>query len=106
MMEEVAKAVKCIPLSCAQQALAGGLGVGGTAPPDAADVGNVMIAISQEGAIAAAEQQQEEGEGGVDRKEEEEEDDLPYPQDDDDDDNDSEGEVCAPIGITLKHFDV
>ena len=80
----------------------------GTALPVAADVGNVMIAISQEGAIAAVQQEQEEGKGGVDREEEEEVDDLPYPQDDDDDDdnNDSEGDVCVPIGITLKCFDV
>ena len=88
----------------------GWTGGGGIAPPVAADVGNVMIAISQEGAIAAAKQEQEECEGGVDRDEEEDNNDLPYPQPDDDDDNndanDSEGEVGIPIGKTLKCFSV
>ena len=74
----------------------------GIAPPVAADVGNVMIAISQEGAIAAVKQQQEKGEGGVDRDEEKDNNDLQYPQLYDNDDNDSEGEVGMPIGITPK----
>ena len=49
---------------------------GGKAPPVAADVRNVMIAVSQKGATAGAKQQQEEGEGGV-VWEEEEKDDIP-----------------------------
>ena len=43
VMEQAAKAAKWMPLSCAQQALVGGLG--GIAPPVAADVGYVMITI-------------------------------------------------------------
>ena len=53
VMDEATKAVKWMPLSCAQQVLAGGLGEG-IAPPLGANVGNLMIAISQEGAIVAA----------------------------------------------------
>ena len=63
-----------------------------------------MIAVSREGAIAAAEQQQEQGEEGVVWQEEGGNDNLPYPKDDDK--NYFEGEVCVSMGIIPKHFDV
>ena len=106
-MEETTKAVKLMPLNCAKQALAGGLG--SIASPVTANVGNIIITISQEGAIATADQEQEEGEGGVDRDEDEDNDHLQYSQDDDkndDDANDFKGEVGIPIGKTPKCFSV
>ena len=77
---ESSKASQYLPKSCAQQALAGGLG-GGIVPPLAADAGNLLVAVQQAGGLQGDEG---DGSGG----EEDVEEDEP-----DDDEHDQAGEV-------------
>ena len=74
------KASQCLAKSCAQQALAGGLG-GAMVPPLAADAGNLLVAVQQAGG-----HQGDEGDGNGD--EEDVEEDEP-----DNDEHDQAGEV-------------
>ena len=86
---ESSKACQHLPKSCAQQALAGGLG-GGIVHSLAADAGNILVAVQQAGSLQGDEDDSNGGEEDV--KEDE-----PDNDDNDDDEHDQAGGVYVHL---------
>ena len=86
---ESSEASQHLPKSCAQQALAGGLG-GGIVPLLAADAGNILVAVQQASGLQG-------DEGDCNGGEEDVKEDEPDNDDNDDDEHDQAGEVYVHL---------